>query len=74
MIFLSVDRLEEGFAVCEGDDRSMVRIPLSSLPTVAEGDCLRQTETGFVIDQEETQRRREYNRALQAKLLRRDKE
>ena len=38
---LIVDRLEEGYAVCEQEDRSMVRIPTDRLPAgVREGDVL----------------------------------
>ena len=37
----SIDRIEEGWAVCEGPDDEMIRLEVSRLPAgVREGDCL----------------------------------
>lgn len=37
----SIDRIEEGWAVCEGPDGEMIRLEVSRLPAgVREGDCL----------------------------------
>lgn len=56
---LSIDRIENGFAVCEGENKTFEKIPLESLPQgVQEGDVLRQDENGFALDREETRRRR----------------
>jgi len=56
---LIVDRIEEGVAVCEGEGGSFTHIPLSALPRgIREGDCLRPEGDGYVIDKEETARRR----------------
>jgi len=62
---LTVDRIEEGFAVCEAEDLSFRRIALSELPKgVREGDCLRSEGDGYVIDKDEAARRRAHNKAL----------
>ena len=56
---LIVDRIEAGFAVCEGEGGTFTRISLSELPRgVREGDCLRPDGNGYIIDKEETARRR----------------
>ena len=56
---LIVDRIEAGFAVCECEGGAFTRIPLSTLPPgVREGDCLRPDGDGYIIDKEETARRR----------------
>ena len=31
MEYLSIDRIEEGIAVCEAEDRSLYRIPLTEI-------------------------------------------
>ena len=63
---LVIDRIEGDFAVCEGEDRSREDIPLSALPAgVREGDCLRKAPGGgYVLDADETARRRARNSAL----------
>ena len=56
---LIVDRIEEDIAVCEGPAKAYTQIPLSALPrSVREGDCLRPEGDGYIIDKEETARRR----------------
>jgi len=68
---LIVDRIEAGIAVCEGEDRMTMRIPLSELPkNIREGDCLRPLPGGYVIDHDETARRRARNKELFDKLKR----
>ena len=55
---LIVDRFEDGVAVCEQADRTMLEIPLAQLPAdVREGDVLRCEGALYVIDREETQAR-----------------
>lgn len=67
---MSIDRFEGDYAICEQDDGSFCEILRSQLPADAgEGDCIKQTDAGYVLDQEETRRRREYNRALLKSLL-----
>lgn len=57
---LIVDRFEGNFAICEAEDKTMVNIDRSRLPlTVKEGDIVIETNTGFVIDKNETDKRRE---------------
>ena len=62
---LIVDRIEEEFAVCEDETLAFRRILLSQLPpNVREGDCLRPAGDGYIIDGEETARRRALNKQL----------
>ena len=66
-----VDRIEEGVAVCEGPARAYTQIPLARLPRgVREGDCLRREGDGYIIDAEQTARRRAHNKALFDRLKR----
>lgn len=54
-----VDRFEGAFAVCEDESGKMHDIKKSLLPPkVAEGDVLQNQADCFVIDAEQTQRRR----------------
>ena len=55
-----VDRIEDGFAVCERDDLTMENIPLKRLPeNVHEGSVLGEKNGEFFLDvNEEEQRRR----------------
>lgn len=70
MEFWIVDRIEGGFAVCEGTNRTTVDLPLSKLPAgIKEGDVIRLDGGVYQIDKEETQRRREENRRLLESLL-----
>lgn len=72
MEFYCIDRLEEGFAVCETPDNRMENIPLEELPPdAAEGDLLRRGQQGrWEIDYEATQARREAIRKKRAALKR----
>ena len=56
-----VDRLEEGFAVCEKEDGSFVNIPLEQIAgAVREGDLLVSFELGgYRVDEAATKARRE---------------
>ena len=57
MEFYCIDRLEEGFAVCETPNDRMENIPLEELPPdAAEGDLLRRGQQGqWEIDHEANQ-------------------
>lgn len=60
MDYWSVDRMEEGLAVLEGPDQSLIRLEVSQLPPeVREGDCLFQCGSRWQIDEDETRRRRQ---------------
>lgn len=60
MDYWSVDRMEEGLAVLEGPDQSLIRLEVSHLPPeVREGDCLFQCGGRWQIDEDETRRRRQ---------------
>jgi len=66
---LIVDRIEAGFAVCEVEGGTFTHIALSELPRgVREGDCLRPNGDGYIIDTEETARRRAALKAMFDKL------
>ena len=68
-----VDRIENGMAACEYENREVRKIPLSELPRgISEGDCLRFEGGRYVRDAEETRRRREANIALFRKLVSKD--
>ena len=49
-----IDRFEEGFAVCEMPDGTMVNIPKIVLENAAEGDVINVT-----VDKDETDRRKD---------------
>ena len=73
MKYLVVDRIEAGFAVCEDSERNMREIPLEELPeSLREGDCIFCGDGRYVIDSEETQRRREENIRLLQMLMKKD--
>lgn len=68
---LIVDRIENGQAVCEAEDGSFQTISLSQCNgTVREGDVLRKTESGYEVDQEQTEKRREKIRRMSRDLFR----
>ena len=70
---MTVDRIEDGLAVCEGPDRQMRALPLEMLPEgVREGDCLIEEDGRYLLDPEETQSRRAANLALLRELMERD--
>lgn len=55
---LIIDRIEEGIAVCEGDNgekRSLTQFP----PEAKEGDVLTKTDEGWKVDAVQTEKRRE---------------
>lgn len=55
----SVDRIEEGFAVCEDENGKMLNINTDNLPEgVKEGDIISVDDGEAVILTEETQARR----------------
>jgi len=65
----TIDRIEDGFAVCEDENGAHERFPASVMPEGArEGDCLRFIRGRFFIDGAETRRRREYIRLLSRKV------
>ncbi len=71
---LAVDRIEGEYALCLDEARRQSVLPLAELPPgLKEGDWLRQTPQGWVIDQEETRRRREQNRDLFHRLLKKNR-
>jgi len=54
-----IDRFEGEFAVCEKEDRKIIDIEISKLPSNAkEGDVLNISNDTITIDVEETEKRR----------------
>lgn len=65
-----VDRIEDGFAVCETPDGAVLRLPLETLPPdVKEGDVLRETDGAFTLDEAAAEARRAALFALQEALF-----
>lgn len=55
----SIDRFEGDFAVCENEKGKFVDIPLKKIPVTAkESDVIIYTTDGFVVDEDETIRRK----------------
>ena len=70
MYFLSIDRIEGKFAVCEDDRRKKLEVNLSEIVgNPKEGDVIVQRNGVWIIDQEETQNRRKQILKLQKKLF-----
>lgn len=66
----SVDRIEEGFAVCEAENGTFENIELAKLPEgVREGDILLLTEDGFSVLTNETEERRKRIAGLQKSIF-----
>lgn len=54
-----IDRIEEGFAVCEKDGKDMINIELSKIPNEAkEGDVLIISNELITIDMVKTKQRK----------------
>lgn len=69
-MYWSVDRIEEGYAVCENDDGECINIELSLLPFgVIESDILKICDGKYYIDKEETHKRRKVSLKLQNDVI-----
>lgn len=65
----TIDRIEDEFAVCMCENGLQQNLPLAKLYSDAkEGDCIIQAGQKYVIDVEETNRKRESNFNLQESL------
>ena len=70
----SVDRIENGIAVCEDGEQNIINIELSLLPDrVREGDIIETTEKGFAVRRSETDDRRKKLAEMQANLCKNKK-
>lgn len=64
-----VDRIEEGFAVCEDEQKQMHSVLLAQLPAgIKEGDVLIQQDGSFHLDEAATQQRAQRIRAKMRRL------
>ena len=70
MTYWSIDRFEEGFAICVGPQGEWEKIPRRNLPEQCrEGDCIYFDKNGKIfIDVEETNRRRQRIKELLNRL------
>lgn len=66
-----VASIEDGIAALEAQDRTVIHVPVYALPEgIREGDWLSADDSGsFIVDPDETERRRRYNRSLFESLL-----
>ncbi|MBE6885015.1 MAG: DUF3006 domain-containing protein [Ruminococcaceae bacterium] len=65
-----IDRIEEGWAICEGEAGNHICIAAEQLPEEAkEGDCLIVEGTRIVVDREETEKRRAHIRNLMLRAM-----
>lgn len=68
MIYI-VDRMEEGLAVCEDEQKQMHTFPLSQLPAgIQEGDVLIQEQGHFRLDETAREQRAQHIRAKMHRL------
>ena len=66
----SVDRIENGKAVCEDEKQNIINIEISLLPEgIREGDILEVKDGKFVICRDDTEKRRKQMADLQASLF-----
>ncbi len=66
----SVDRIEDGFAVCEDENGTFTNFELAILPeNINEGDILLQSENGFSVLTDETEERRQKIAKLQKSIF-----
>ena len=60
---LIIDRFEGDFALVETEDKLMVNLPISLIPGAKEGDVI-----SIIIDEEETQKRKDNIQKLMDEL------
>ncbi len=66
----SVDRIEEGIAVCEDENGEILKVKLEELPSeVREGDVILKDGTGFVLMSDETEERKKRMASLQKSIF-----
>lgn len=54
-----IDRFEGEYAVCEKDDRTMIKLKKNEIPlTAKEGDVLIIEAGSIILDEEETEKRK----------------
>lgn len=73
-MFLSVDRFEKQYAICESDDQKLHKIKKAYLPkNTKPGDILKILKNGkLILDEFETKTRKNKIKKLQNKLLKID--
>lgn len=69
-MIVTIDRITDGIAVLELENREHLEVPAKKLPPSAkEGDCLNMLEDGTLsVNEDETARRRQKNAELFKKL------
>lgn len=62
-MYYTIDRIEENIVVCEAPDQSLIRLPLSKLPSdLKEGDVLKKNGETFLLDIQATEKRKKLMR------------
>lgn len=70
----TIDRIEEGIAVCEDSNGNHINIQTALLPEgVKEGDIISAGDNGFVICREETEERRKQMAVRQRNIFKKRK-
>ncbi len=70
-MYISVDRFEGDFAICEREDFKIIKILKNKLPpNIREGDVLNIDENVCVIDSDETLRKKREIYQMQEDLFR----
>ena len=66
----SVDRIEEGFAVCEDENGAFTSFEIAILPeNIKEGDIILQSDNRFSVLTDETEERRQKIAKLQKSIF-----
>lgn len=69
----SVDRIEEGIAVCEDENGERMTVKVEEIPfAVKEGDIIRETDGVFEILPDETADRKKRIAALQKSIFKKN--
>lgn len=64
-----IDRIEQNIAICEDDNKKQIEIEVTKLPSnIKEGDIIKQEKGKYIIDEENTEKKREDIRKRMSKL------
>lgn len=75
MDYYVLDGVEDGIARLESPEGGLYCLPAKQLPeTAREGDCLREENGCYIVDEQLTALRRERLSALRSRLIKRKKE
>lgn len=70
----TIDRIEDGIAVCEDENENLVKLSVCDLPDgIKEGDIIDGTDGGFAVLADETEHRRRKMAELQKSIFKKKK-